>query len=252
MGSERHLTQAVTGRETPIGKLTAELGVVVHNVGTARAVHHAVRFGRPLLSRVVTVSGKAVSEGKNIEVPLGTPVQALIDFCGGFREAPKRLVSGGPMMGQPLPSLAVPVVKGTSGILALTWSEANEEPSQPCIRCGSCVTICPCGLVPVDMAAFIRKDNLDGAERLGVMDCFSCGSCSYVCPSHIPLVHFFNYAKGEIGAGRREKGRLEQIRSLSEARSQRLEWQAQAKKEAALAAAAKKAAAEAGQGQQTP
>ncbi|MCC7167890.1 MAG: electron transport complex subunit RsxC [Rhodospirillales bacterium] len=240
MGSERHLTQAITGLETPARKLTADLGVVVHNVATARAVHHAVRFGRPLLSRVVTVSGGAVKEPKNIEAPLGTRVADLIEFCGGFSETPKRLVSGGPMMGQPLPSSEVPVVKGTSGILALTTAEANERPTQPCIRCGTCVTICPCGLVPVEMAAHIRKDDLDGAAAWGVMDCVSCGSCSYICPSYIPLVHYFNYAKGRITAQDRERRKQDEVKRLAEARATRLEKQAQAKREAA----ARKAQAE--------
>jgi electron transport complex protein RnfC len=245
MGSERHLTQAITGRETPAKKLTAELGVVVHNVGTARAIHHAVRFGRPLTARVVTISGGAIRDGKNIEVPLGTMVSELIAFCGGLKEEARRIVNGGPMMGQPLPSFDVPVVKGTSGILALTAAEANEQATQPCIRCGGCVTICPCGLVPVEMAAFIRKDHLDGAARAGVMDCFSCGSCSYICPSHIPLVQYFNYAKGELAAQDREKRRLDQVKTLSESRSERLERQAQAKREAAAAAAAARKAASA-------
>ncbi|HYD32053.1 MAG TPA: electron transport complex subunit RsxC, partial [Azospirillaceae bacterium] len=233
MGSERHLVQALTGRETPARKLTADIGVVVHNVATARAVHHAVRFGRPLVSRVVTISGGAVAEPKNVEVPLGTKVAELIEFCGGLVEKPKRVISGGPMMGQPLPSLDVPVVKGTSGILALTAAEANEHPTQPCIRCGTCVTICPCGLVPVEMAAFIRRDNLDGAARSGVMDCFSCGSCSYVCPSHVPLVHYFNYAKGRLNALDRENRKRERTAALVEARNARLERIAEAKRAAA-------------------
>lgn len=245
MGSERHLTQAITGLETPARKLTAELGVVVHNVGTARAVHQAIRFGRPLTQRVVTVSGGAVREGKNIEVPLGTLVSELIAFCGGLKEEARRIVNGGPMMGQPLPSFEVPVVKGTSGILALTAGEVNEQATQPCIRCGGCVSICPCGLVPVEMAAFIRKDNLDGAAGVGVMDCFSCGSCSYICPSHIPLVQYFNYAKGELAAQDREKRRLDRVKALSESRAQRLERQAKAKREAAAAAAAARKAASA-------
>ena len=238
MGAERHLTQAITGRETPARKLTADVGVVVHNVGTARAVHHAVRFGRPLLSRIVTVSGGAVAEPKNVEVPLGTKVAELIDFCGGLTKQAKRFVNGGPMMGQPLPSLDVPVVKGTSGILALTAAETNEHQTQPCIRCGTCVTICPCGLVPVQMAAFIRHDKLDKASELGLMDCVSCGSCSYICPSNLPLVHYFNYAKGALNAADRDRRKQEQTKALVEARTARLERAAEAKRQAALAAAA--------------
>ncbi len=242
MGSERHLTQAITGLETPARKLTADLGVVVQNVGTARAAHQAVRHGRPLISRVVTVSGGSLPDPKNLEVPIGTRVADLIAFCGGIRTEAKRFVNGGPMMGQPLPSLEAPVVKGMSGILALTAAEVNEHPTSPCIRCGTCVTICPCGLIPVEMAAVIRKDHLDQAAHLGVMDCVSCGSCSYICPSHIPLVHYFNYAKGMLNAQDREKRRLDRVKHLAEARNARLEAAAAAKKAAAAKA---KAAAEA-------
>ncbi|MFZ2525978.1 MAG: electron transport complex subunit RsxC [Candidatus Ferrigenium altingense] len=235
MGSERHLVQAITGRETPARKLTADLGIVVHNVSTARAVHHAVRFGRPLVARVVTVSGGAIREPGNVLTPIGALVSDLVEFCGGFSARPESVVNGGPMMGSPLPSLDVPVVKGTSGILALTAEEINDSPTNACIRCGSCVTVCPCGLSPVDMAAFIRKDKLEGAAKLGVMDCFSCGSCSYVCPSHIPLVHYFNYAKGVLNDLERESRKNERIKSLAEVRTIRIEKATEAKR-AALAA----------------
>lgn len=242
MGAERQLAQAITGIETPVRRLTAEIGVVVHNAATARAVHQAVRFGRPLISRVVTVSGKAVRQPKNIEAPIGAMVSDLIAFCGGLATTPWRLVNGGPMMGQPLPSLEVPVVKGTSGILALTAEETNDQPSSPCIRCGACVNICPCGLVPVEMAAFIRKDHLDDAAKLGVQDCFSCGSCSWVCPSHIPLVQYFNYAKGMLSAQAREARKNERVKTLAEARTVRLEQAAEARR-AMLAAKKAQAAA---------
>ncbi|MDO8810629.1 MAG: electron transport complex subunit RsxC, partial [Gallionella sp.] len=235
MGSERHLVQAVTGRETPARKLTADLGVVVHNVSTTRAVHHAVRFGRPLVERVVTVSGGAIREPKNVMTPIGTKETDLVEFCGGFASRPESVVNGGPMMGQPLPTLDVPVVKGTSGILALTAEEINDHPTNACIRCGSCITVCPCGLSPVEMSAFIRKDKLEVAAKLGVMDCFSCGSCSYVCPSHIPLVHYFNYAKGVLNDLERESRKNERIKALAEVRVIRIEKAAETKR-AALAA----------------
>jgi len=243
MGSERILVQLITGQETPAKKLTADLGVVVHNVATAKAVHEAVRFGRPLLARVVTVSGGAVAEPKNVLAPLGVMVSEIVAFCGGLKTPPKRIVNGGPMMGQPLPTLEVPVVKGMSGILALTAEETSEQPTQPCIRCGTCVTICPCGLVPVDMAAFIRKDHLDSAARIGVRDCVSCGSCSYVCPAHIPLVHYFNYAKGKLNALDREQRKTDHIGKLVESHNVRIEKQAAARKAAAAAAAAAAASA---------
>lgn len=235
MGSERHLVLAVTGREAPARKLTADVGVVVHNVATARAVHQSVRHGRPLTARVVTVSGGAVRQPKNIEVPIGTRVGELIDFCGGFVGTPLRLINGGPMMGQPLPGLDVPVVKGSSGVLALTAAEVNEQAENPCVRCGSCVSICPCGLVPVELASYIRHDKIEGAEKLGVGDCMSCGSCSWVCPSHIPLSQYFGYAKGVIAARQRESRKLEQTRVLAEARTQRLEKEAAERKAAAAA-----------------
>lgn len=240
MGSERHLVQAITGRETPARKLTADLGIVVHNVSTARAVHHAVRFGRPLLARVVTVSGGAIRNPSNVLTPIGTPIADLVEFCGGFAARPESVVNGGPMMGQPLASLDAPVVKGTSGILALTAEEINDRPTSACIRCGNCVTVCPCGLSPVEMAANIRKDNLEGAAKLGVMDCFSCGSCSWVCPSHIPLVHYFNYAKGVLNDLERENRKNERIKTLAEVRTIRIEKAAEAKR-AALAAKSKPA-----------
>jgi Na+-translocating ferredoxin:NAD+ oxidoreductase subunit C len=252
MGSERHLVQAITGQETPARKLTADLGVVVHNVGTARAVHEAVRFGKPLIARVVTVSGGAVAKPQNLEVPLGTLVSELVSFCGGLTEPPRRIVNGGPMMGQPLPSLDVPVIKGTCGILALTAAETNEQPVGPCIRCGTCVTICPCGLVPVEMASYIRKDNLEAAATAGVTDCVSCGSCSYICPSHIPLVHYFNYAKGALAAQGREQRKQDKTKELIEIHNARVEKLAQAKREAAAAKKAAAAAAAAAQSSETP
>jgi len=247
MGSERHLAMAISGRETPAGKLTADVGVVVHNVGTARAVHQAVRAGRPLISRVVTVSGNAVAKAQNIEVPLGSLVSEVLNFCGGFSETPRRVVSGGPMMGQPLPSLEVPVVKGTSGLLGLTVDETNEQAPGPCIRCGSCVESCPCGLVPMEIAARVRNDDLDGAVRALVLDCVSCGSCAYACPAHIPLVQYFDYAKGRVRALDRQKTKQNQLKVLAEARRERMEKVMRAKREAAAArkTAPKPAAAEA-------
>jgi electron transport complex protein RnfC len=232
MGSEKHLVQTLTGRETPARALTADIGVVVHNPATAFAVHEALRLGYPLVSRVVTVSGNAIARPANLRVPLGARVQDLLDHCGGFRETPERLVSGGPMMGQPLPSTRVPMIKGSNGVLALTATETNQRAPMPCIRCGSCVQACPCGLVPLEMAAHTRVGDLEGAVRLGLMDCIGCGSCAYVCPGHIPLVQFFNHAKGEMAARGRAKQKQTETKRLTEQRAARIEAIKRAKREA--------------------
>lgn len=235
VGYAQHLTRIVTGRETPAEHRNAEVGVVTHNVATARAVHHAVRYGRPLIARVVTVTGGAIRQPSNLEVPVGAPVSALVDACGGFSCEPRQLVLGGPMMGQPLPGLDVPIVKGSAGILALSADEVVEARERPCIRCGSCVSVCPCGLSPMDMAALIRKDKLDAAAKLFVGDCIGCGSCSWACPSHIPLVQYFNYANGVLAEQERQRRKNERVRTLAEAHALRVESLERAKKEARAA-----------------
>ncbi len=234
MGSEKHLVQALTGKETPARGLTADIGIVVHNVATALAVHEALREGRPLISRVMTVSGAAIRTPRNLLVPLGTPLSHLIDYCGGFSQEPSRLISGGPMMGQPLPSTRVPVVKGSNGLLALTDEEIQAGREMPCIRCASCVQACPCGLVPLEMAAHIRAGSLDSSVKLGLLDCIACGSCAYVCPSHIPLAHCFNFAKGELAARQRTQHKQGETKRLAEARTLRMEAAKQAKRAAML------------------
>jgi electron transport complex protein RnfC len=243
MGSAQHLLLAVTGRETPANKRTAEVGAVVHNVATARAVSSAIRRGEPLISRVVTVSGYGVREPANVEVPLGTSVEDLLTFCGGLHPVPTLLIGGGPMMGAPLPSVHAPVVKGSCGILALTAGEINEGPESPCIRCGKCVTACPAGLVPVEMAQLIRRGDLQGAKAIGSQDCIACGSCSFICPSHIPLAHYFSFANGKLNALDRDARRQDRIRSLVQARNERTAREAEVKKAAAAARKAAKAAA---------
>jgi electron transport complex protein RnfC len=249
MGSEKHLVQTLVGLETPARGLTADIGVVVHNPATALAVHEALRHGRPLVARVMTVSGGAISRPTNLRVPLGTPLQHLIDHCEGFRVEPTRLISGGPMMGQPLPGTRVPTVKGSNGLLALSAEEADSREAMPCIRCASCVRACPCGLLPLEMALHARAGDLEGVVKLGLMDCIGCGSCSYVCPSHIPLVQYFNYAKGEMAARGRAKQKQTETKRLAEQRTARMEAIQQAKREAMAQhkreAAAKKAAEEA-------
>jgi len=233
MGSEKHLTQTLLGKETPARGLTADIGAVVHNVATALAVREAVRLGRPLISRVVTVSGEAMQTPGNFHVAIGTPIQHLIDHVGGFKGEPERLLLGGPMMGQPLTDTRSPIVKGTNGVLALTGQHAAPRlHHDPCIRCASCVDACPCGLVPLEMAAAIRKEGMELATKSGLMDCVGCGSCAYVCPSNIPLVQYFNYAKGKITQTQRAEHKQRETKRLAEARTGRMERIAQAKREA--------------------
>ena len=232
MGSEKHLVQTLTGKETPARALTADIGIVVHNVATANAVHKAIRYGKPLISRVVTVSGGAIAKPGNVNTLIGTPVAELIDFCGGFIEEPVQLIGGGPMMGQPLPETGVPIVKGSGGILALTPREITNKQAMPCIRCGSCVKACPCGLLPLEMASRARIGDFDAAVNFGLMDCIACGSCAYVCPSHIPLVQYFNYAKGSLTEKQRTQHKQEETRRLAEARTARMEALKKAKREA--------------------
>jgi electron transport complex protein RnfC len=231
-GYAQHLTKIVTGRETPAEHRNAEVGVVTHNVATARAVHQAVRWGRPLIGRIVTVSGGAIRQPANLDVLIGTPIADLVAFCGGFSQPPHQLVLGGPMMGQPLPDLNVPIVKASSGILALTTTEYREHAERPCIRCGRCVEVCPCGLSPVEMVALIRKEKLDAAAKIFVGDCISCGSCAWVCPSHIPLVHYFNYANGVLNQQAQQRRKNERVKALSEAHTIRVERAEKARKEA--------------------
>lgn len=233
MGSEKQMIQTLTGMEVPAGKMAMDIGVLVHNVGTAFAVHQALRNSRPLVSRIVTVSGGAISNTKNLDVPIGTLVSDLIEYCGGYKEPPARLLMGGPMMGQALPHDRVPIVKGSSGIIALTAEEIKPKHTMPCIRCGSCVSVCPCGLMPLEMAARARVNDAEGAINYGLMDCISCGSCAYACPSNIPLVQYFNYAKGLAAKEREEKSKHDKTRQLAEFRAARLEREAREKAEAA-------------------
>jgi electron transport complex protein RnfC len=228
----------------------ADVGVIVHNVGTAYAVHQAVCLGRPLVTRLMTLNGGAVAEPGNYEVPLGTLISDLVAFTGGTRHEPAKLVMGGPMMGTILPHMRVPVIKGTSGILLLDAAEVAASEPEACIRCGSCVKACPMGLLPLEMSAHIRNDDMDGAVDLGLSDCIACGCCAYVCPSHIPLVQYFYHAKGDLYARERGKLRTEATKKLALQRQERMEREAREKAEAAAkrkaereAAAAAKAAA---------
>jgi electron transport complex protein RnfC len=255
MGSEKQLIQVLTGKEVPADGRAFDIGVVVHNVGTALAVRAAIREGKPLISRVVTVNGNCAANAGNIEVRVGTLAEEVIAFAGGLKGdglGLARRVMGGPMMGMQIPHWRVPVVKGSSGILAFDAAEVAEQEPNPCIRCGSCVKACPMGLLPLEMSARIRNEAYDDAIGLGLKDCIACGCCAYVCPSKIPLVQFFVHAKGELASQDRAKLRNDATKKLALQRQDRLAREAREKAEAAAkrkaereAAAAAKAAAEA-------
>lgn len=254
MGSEKQLIQVLTGREVPADGRAFDVGVLVHNVGTALAVRTAIREGKPLISRVITVNGNCMANPGNIEVRIGTLAEEVIAFAGGLKGEGiglARRVMGGPMMGMQIPHWRVPVVKGSSGILAFDAVEVAEQAPNPCIRCGSCVKACPMGLLPLEMSARIRNEAYDEAIGLGLKDCIACGCCAYVCPSKIPLVQYFVHAKGELAAQDRSKLRNDATKKLAQQRQERLEREAREKAEAAAkrkaereAAAAAKAAAE--------
>jgi electron transport complex protein RnfC len=243
MGSEKQLILTLTGKEIPAGRLPGDVGVVVHNVGTARAVREAVRFGRPLLSRLVTINGACVNQPGNILAPVGALVEEVLAFAGGLNALPTRLIMGGPMMGMSLPHARVPVIKGTSGILALDAAQVADHAREACIRCASCVRACPMGLLPLEMACHIEASDFKGAVKAGLKDCIACGCCAYVCPAHIPLVQYFVHAKGAVAAEDRAKLRAEAAKKLARAKSDRLEREAREKAEIAARRKAERAAA---------
>lgn len=197
-GAEKMLIQVTTGRKVPAGGLPLDIGVVNHNVGTAVAITNAIREGKPLIERVLTVTGAGVNRPANLLVRVGTLVSEVLDSCGGLNDSTLKLIIGGPMMGLAQPSADIPVIKGTSGILALTDQDVHLAESSPCIRCAKCVDACPVLLLPTAIAQAAEHELFKRAEKLHAVDCFECGCCSYVCPSKIPLTQWIRIAKAEI------------------------------------------------------
>jgi electron transport complex protein RnfC len=198
-GGEKQLIKALTGREVPSGKLPIETGCVVNNVGTAFAVYEAVQKQKPLIDRVVTVTGKAVKRPSNFLVRIGTPISELIEKAGGVPENLGKIIGGGPMMGKALMSAEAPIVKGSSGILLMPDEEALRVNTKPCIRCARCVSACPMGLEPFLIAQLVKNEMWDKTEAEKVTDCIECGSCHYTCPSGRPLLDYIRLGKNKVG-----------------------------------------------------
>jgi electron transport complex protein RnfC len=196
-GAEKMLIKSLTGREVPNkGGLPMDVGVVVQNVGTAVAIYEAARYGKPLIERVVSVTGRGIKEPKNLLARVGTMISHLIDECGGFGDEPAKVVSGGPMMGFALYTLDMPVTKGTSGLLVLTEEETVHADSfKACIRCSRCIEACPMHLMPSMLSVLSEAGQYEECKDYGLFDCFECGCCAYVCPAKRPIVQQVRLAK---------------------------------------------------------
>lgn len=199
-GGEKQLIDAVLRRQVKSGALPISAGAVVQNVGTVFAVYEAVQKHKPLIERIVTVTGKHLERPANYLVRIGTPIQELIMSSGGLPEDTGKIIGGGPMMGKALLSPDIPVTKGTSGVLLLPREESVRQSMRACIRCAKCVNVCPMGLNPTYLMRDVQYADWDQVERGYVLDCIECGSCSYACPSHRPLLDFIRVGKQRVSA----------------------------------------------------
>ena len=197
-GAEKQLCQSVTGREVLPGQLPASVGCAVFNVSTFAAIYRAVRLGRPLYQRIVTVSGEAIAQPQNFIVRIGTPLHDLIEVAGGLNEKTERVISGGPMMGFAQSDLSVPVIKATNSVLCLLKDVNGAAENPVCLRCGKCVAVCPMRLQPLYMYRFVNAKRVDELDRLNLLDCMECGSCAFTCPGKLPLVERFRAGKAML------------------------------------------------------
>jgi electron transport complex protein RnfC len=205
-GAEKMMIKSVFGKEVPAGQLPRDVEVNVNNVGTIVAIADYFLRGLPLVERVVTVAGPGVTYPANLIVPLGTPVREVVKFCGGLKGGTREIIMGGPMMGRPIASLDVPVLKGCSGVLVFTEAETARRKEYPCIRCGRCLEACPYFLNPSRFARLSRARRFDEMKALNVFDCVECGCCTFACPSNIPIVQLIRTAKDDLTHRKEPKG----------------------------------------------
>ncbi|EPD2600245.1 electron transport complex subunit RsxC, partial [Yersinia enterocolitica] len=223
-GGAKQLTKILTGKEVPFGKHSSSIGVLMQNVGTVVAIKRAVIDDEPLIERVVTLTGDALSKPGNFWARIGTPVLHLLKLAGFTPQNQPMVIMGGPLMGFTLPSLDVPIVKISNCILAPTEAEMGlSEPEQSCIRCGLCVDACPAGLLPQQLYWFSRGEEHEKARNHNLFDCIECGACAYVCPSNIPLVQYYRQEKAEIRTLDQEAERTAQAKARFEAKQARLQ-----------------------------
>lgn len=201
-GAEKMMVQSATGRRVPPGKLPADVGCVVMNVASVAFISRYLKTGKPLVSRSLTVDGSAIAEPKNVRVPVGTDIGEIIDFCGGFKGEPSKILTGGPMMGLAIVGTDLPVLKQNNAILAFTADDAVLKPETDCIRCGRCVAACPMSLMPTNIVKAAKIKDVDALKRAGVTVCMECGSCAFACPAGKPLVQHMRLAKAIL----REEG----------------------------------------------
>ncbi len=229
-GGERQLIKIVTGKEVPVSGLPSDIHVLVHNVATSYAIYKAVFEDEPLISRIVTITGRGVKSPQNLEVDIGTSIHDCIEFCGGYKNDARALIMGGPMMGLSLNTDELPVIKATNCLLVTAGIDITLPASEnhlPCIRCGECVEVCPANLLPQQLYWFAGNRDYDRAAEYNLFDCIECGCCAYVCPSQIPLVQYYRYAKSDIREQERERKQSDIARQRHEDRLQRLEKQKQ-------------------------
>ncbi|MFP4021056.1 MAG: electron transport complex subunit RsxC [Halanaerobium sp.] len=204
-GGEKMLIEALIGREVPAGGLPLDVGIVVNNTSTAAAVADAIRDGKPLYERSISITGRGINNPQNFIFRVGTMIGDLIEEAGGLKDDAAKVITGGPMMGVAQKSLNIPAVKGTSGILVLLRDEVEEYEPSPCINCAKCVDACPMFLMPTQLVNYQKNDMVEEMEEWQIMSCIECGSCSFVCPAKIPLVHYLRLGKAQVMAKKREE-----------------------------------------------